>query len=207
EAERAELQTIFNMPLRNYIIWTYCDMSGDLKKWWQGPEFTEQGSKEEYRQIYELTVYLLTHFNNSGKHFYLGVWESDYHLLGFALNPKEPTQLRINGFIEWMNVRQKAIEDARRTVPHENVEVYGYAEVVRYFDALEGKSRVVNSVLPHIRVDLVSYSSYESTGDQTFNWGEDVRLATREAFDYIAKHSPPSEVPGCRVFVGEYGYP
>ncbi len=32
----------------------------------------------EYRQIYDLTAYLLTRYRDTGKAFYLGNWEADW---------------------------------------------------------------------------------------------------------------------------------
>jgi hypothetical protein len=68
----------------------------------------------------------------------------------------------------------------------------------------------VNAVLPYIKVDYVSISSYDSQGLLSFGRAKDEaerREMIFSALDYVEDHLPPSEVKGKRVFVGEIGYP
>jgi len=54
-------------------------------------------------------------------------------------------------------------------------------------------------VLPHTRVDLVSYSAWDTQGDPAL---------LRSALDDIARHTPDREPFGDRnVYVGEFGLP
>ena len=66
--------------------------------------------------------------------------------------------------IAWVNNRQKAVDDAKRDTLHREVQVYYYVEVNRVVDAMQGKTRLTNDVLPKTDVDFVSYSSYDSLG-------------------------------------------
>jgi hypothetical protein len=61
-------------------------------------------------------------------------------------------------------------------------------------------------VLPHIKTDYVSWSSYDTTRRAGELGGEAGRKMVHDALDYIESKLPPSDIPGKRVFVGEYGY-
>jgi hypothetical protein len=71
-------------------------------------------------------------------------------------------------------------------------------------DAMGGKVRLTNSVLPHAPVDFVSYSAYDAiNGD---NGG--IEKSLTRSLDYIASKLPQKEgAAGKRVFIGEYGFP
>jgi hypothetical protein len=69
----------------------------------------------------------------------------------------------------------------------------------------EGKPAIVNQVLPHIKTDFVSYSSYDVTKSAMREGGEAGRKQFFEALDYIEKNLPPSDIKGKRVMIGEYG--
>ncbi len=71
----------------------------------------------------------------------------------------------------------------------------------------EGRPAIVNKVLPHIRTDFVSYSSYDVTNEAIRIGGEEGRRRVFEALDYIEAHLPESDIPGKRVMIGEYGLP
>ena len=68
---------VLDMPFRHLIMWAYPFATGD--SWWVNGYNTTQGAKD-YREMYDLTCYLLTNYNNSGKTFYLGHWEGDGYL-------------------------------------------------------------------------------------------------------------------------------
>ena len=74
-------------------------------------------------------------------------------------------------------------------------------EVNRVRDAMaDGKSRVVNAVLPKTKVDFVSYSSYD-----VMRLGQG---AVDSTLDYVASKLPAQEgIGGRRVFTGEFGIP
>lgn len=67
----------------------------------------------------------------------------------------------------------------------------------------EGKPNVVNRVLPHTKLDLVSYSAWDAVTAHFEN-----PQVFREALDFIAAHMPDSPDFGNRnVYVGEFGMP
>jgi hypothetical protein len=105
---------------------------------------------------------------------------------------------------DWLNARQKAIDDARRDVPRKGVEVYGYTEVNLVQKAMKGGKTLTNDVLPRTNVDFVSYSSYDSLTADPATVGDRLKAA----LTYIEGRLPAKRgIEGRRVFIGEYGFP
>ena len=164
--------------------------------------YSEAEAKADYDAFYAYTKKLLITYNGSGIEFYLGHWEGDwYYLDNYNTAQKEVSDTVTEGMIAWMNNRQKAVDDAKRDTPHENVYVWNYIEVNRPSDALDDSyDRVVNRVLPHTNVDYVSYSAYDTMDASA-------RQVAR-VIDLIYDHLPEKEgVPCPRVFIGEIGQP
>lgn len=182
---------VLDMPFAYYIIWAY----GFTPGWWS-EGFSEADQRLEYGETKSLAAYLLTTYSGSGKTFYLGHWEGDWHLRP-SLNPADDVKpAAIEGMVTWLNTRQRAIDDAKRETPHYDVDVYGYCEVNLVRIAMEGRQSVTNDVLPRTQVDYVSYSSYDSG------------LDLAPALDYIESRLPPKPgISGKRVWIGEYGFP
>ncbi|MGH7978784.1 MAG: DUF2341 domain-containing protein, partial [Limisphaerales bacterium] len=193
---------VFDMPFRHIIAWAYPLENSD--SWWKNGYNPTEGAKD-YKEMYDLTKYLLTNYNNSGKTFYLGHWEGDGYLKvnGWTTNPPAIT---IQGMIGWLNNRQKAVDDAKAATTYSNVWVYNYAECNRVRDAMLNNSnnneRVINCVVPYVtNLDYLSYSSYDAQNlssaslDATLNYMESM-LPTNKA----------TVVPGCRIWIGEYGW-
>src|SRR5580698_6590462 len=68
---------VFDMPFRHFILWAYPFANSD--KWW-GRGYNAAAGAKDYKEMYDLTRYFLTNYNNSGKTFYLGHWEGDGYL-------------------------------------------------------------------------------------------------------------------------------
>jgi len=192
EEGQHDLRTILDMPFKYYFFWYRSSAS-----WYK--QFPETREKAEYEAVYAFVEHLLTEYNGSGKQFFVGHWEGDWYLLP-GYNAKGDADLSATeNMVKWLNIRQKALDDAKRSVEHENVDVFHYTEVNRVRDALvQGKRRLVNAVLPHVNVDYVSYSVYDvqRLEQKHFN----------ETFNYIeSKLKPKPGIKGKRVFVGEYG--
>ena len=187
------VKAVLGMPFARYLLWAY-PISADANR------FAKDSLPDEYREMYDLTRYLLQTYRRTGKSFYVGNWEGDWHLL--HLKPDyQPTPAEVENLVAWTAIRQKAVADARRATGQDGVHVYYYLEVNRVVDAMQGKTRLTNSVLPKVNVDYVSYSAYDSLGG-------DAETDLKHALDYIESQLPPKpEIPGKRVFVGEYGYP
>lgn len=153
--ETVPYQKILSMPFKTYVMWF------NAKDWFGKGEEWE---KEEYDRTYELAKYFLTKYNNSGKHFMIGNWEGDWlaqrcRFYHYAVVPTSDLDCMKRCF----ELRQKAVIDARNSIPHENVLVSYYVEVNLVTGAKDlGLNRIVNYILPHITVDAVSYSCYDS---------------------------------------------
>jgi hypothetical protein len=195
-------KTVLDLPFTYYVMWTY-PMKEDLNFGKGG--LTEKVLKTEYAQIYELTRYLLQTYQGSGKVFLIGHWEGD-NMMTEAGHGDIPDQNTVDEITQWHRTRQAAVTAARASLPQvSGVEAYYYAEVNAITPVLEHNwPRMINSVLPNVPVDIVSYSAYNALNDTA---EEPDRCYMH--FDYIIshakftgqwKHSKP-------LFVGEYGLP
>ena len=189
---------VFEMPFAYYLIWTYAFTPG----WWQRG-FSTENQEKEYQEIRRFVSHLLKTYNGTGKTFFLGHWEGDWHLRPSLKvdSDKEVTPESIQGMTDWLNVRQKAVDDAKRQTPHHGVQVWHYSEVNHVTAAsMAGRPSVTNSILPKTNVDFVSYSTYDSLGDIPKN--------LPKALSYIEGKLPSKPgFSGKRVFIGEYGFP
>lgn len=195
---------VLDMPFKHIFAWAYpMALPGDTA-WRDGYSAHERSI--EYSELYALTRYLLTRYNNSGKRFFLGHWEGDWYLLPGYKTTANPSPEVVQNMIEWLNNRQKAVDDAARQTPHSNVFVFHYTEVNRVVDAMRNPAsnnkRLVNAVMPFVtNLDYVSWSSYDG-----------MNLPPQElrgTLDYIERHLPANKasvIHGKRVFIGEYGW-
>lgn len=189
-------RAVLDMPFTHVFIWAY--------------PFTTHGSAGtfkpaerdlEYREMFDLVAHLLRTYSGTGKKFYLGHWEGDWHLRPH-FDPKQPFPEGFGeNFIAWLKVRQQAIDDAKRDTPHENVEVWHYTEVNLVEPFLQGGQCLTNDILPQVEVDFVSYSCYDSLQ-------RGIRDDLHATLNHIeSKLKPKLGIPGKRVFIGEYGFP
>jgi hypothetical protein len=191
---------VFDMPFQFYCMWTY---AMGIPYWHFGNGLSEQHAREEYRQIYDLTRWLMLRYQNTGKTFLLGHWEGDWVLLEGYEARGIPREKMIQGMIEWYRLRQRAVDDARKSLPDvRRVWVGHYAEVNLVEKALEGKPTVASRVLPHVAVDAVSYSAYDATNIRL----EQPRRLHRH-LDYLWWNSRFTGAwpHGRPVFIGEFG--
>lgn len=195
---------VFDQDFRHYIVWAYGFTTGGDAYWLNG--MTAEQRVLEYAEIYALTRYLLLRYDGTGKRFYLGHWEGDWYLLPNYQTTLNPSAKAIQGMRDWLNVRQQAVDEAKRDTPHGDVDVFAYAEVNRVRDAMvngpASNRRLVNTVLPAVtNLDFVSWSSYD---------GQDLSVAELHAtLNYIESQLSTNKaglIPGRRVFIGEYGW-
>ena len=164
--------------------------------------YSEEEARADYDAYYGFTQKLLRTYDGTGKQFFLGHWEGDwYYLDGYNGSQETVCDTVTQGMIDWINTRQRAVDDAKRDTPHSGVSVWNYLELNRPMDAMEkGYDRVVNRVLPFTNVDYVSYSAYDSMNQSS--------RTVRQVVGYISENLPEkSGVPGPRVFIGEAAAP
>ncbi|MBU6303316.1 MAG: hypothetical protein KGS60_17345 [Verrucomicrobia bacterium] len=189
-------RAVLDMPFTHFFLWAYPFTTTGT-----AGTFNPTEREREYREIHDLAAHLLRTYSGSGKQFYLGHWEGDWHLRpGFDPAQPFPESFR-DRFIAWLGVRQQAIDDAKRDTPHENVGVWHYTEVNLVQGFLGGGSCLTNDILPEVDVDFVSYSCYDSLQGE-------IRKDLPAALTHIeSKLKPKPAIPGKRVFLGEYGFP
>jgi len=203
-AELSDFNRLFHMPFKYYILWTY-PFSTNAKVFPFHGKMDPVLRANEYKEMYAFTRYLLTTYSGTGKTFYLGNWEGDWHLLSGSVKrehkwEQDPNPDAPEGMIDWLTTRQKAIDDAKRDTPHKDVQVWFYVEVNLVQKSIrEDKATVSSAVLPFVNPDFVSYSSYDSTD------AKDMQTALPAALDYMqSKLKPKPGLPEKRVFIGEY---
>jgi hypothetical protein len=188
---------VLAMPFAYYVIWTYAF----TPRWWL-KGFSAEEQDQEYREIYAFVAHLLKTYNGTGKTFFLGHWEGDWHLRPDLNSQTDAgvTPESLQGMIDWLNTRQRAIDDAKRRTPHHGVQVYHYTEVNHVSAvSMAGRPSVTNRVLPRTNVDFVSYSTYDSL--------DDIPNKIPRALDYIESKLPTKAgIASKRVFIGEYGF-
>ncbi|MFH1719241.1 MAG: hypothetical protein ABIF19_17960 [Planctomycetota bacterium] len=200
-AKSPYFRKLFDKPFTTYIM--MCFSTGrDAAYWRHG--ITDEQKLDEQRQFYELAKYLLITYKGTGKTFILQHWEGDWLIRGNYDRNADPTPEAVDGMVEWLNARQAGVTQAREEVGQDGVRVYHAAEVNRVVASMkEGKPNLVNKVLPRTKLDLVSYSAWDSTAEYSDN-----PQVLREALDYIATNMPDSPDFGNRnVYVGEFGMP
>lgn len=206
------VRAVLDMDFSSYVFWAYAfsqyrggDGQQALASFQDG--FTDAEAAAVYREVYDLAAWLLTTYSGSGKRFYIGHWEGDWHLR-WDYDTKRPLRPKtVEGMIRWLETRQRAIDDARRETPHRDVAVYGYTEVNLVQRGMRGDPCATTEVLPRIDVDYVSYSAWDTTNYPRS--AAAMRAKLLAALDFIEAHLRPLAglPPGKRVWIGEFGYP
>lgn len=212
------VKEVLDMDFKFYHIWMYGfsqytpEPSGEKDdrsqiKFIDG--YPKEYEKALYEEVYSFAEYLLKTFSGTGKVFYLGNWEGDWHLRSDYDRTKPVNSKTLEGMITWATTRQKAIDDAKKQVKHTNVEVYHYIEVNLVSKALKEPNAevVANSIVNVVNPDYVSYSSYDATNPHKTE--KSLNLNLKKSLDYLESQlSPKAGLPtGKRVWIGEYGNP
>ena len=212
------VKEVLDMDFKYYHIWTYGfsqytpeppgekDDTAQIK-FIDG--FSKEYDKALYKEIYDFTAHLLKTYSGSGKVFYLGNWEGDWHLRPDYDRTQPANEKTIEGMTQWAKTRQQAVDDARRETKHNNVSVYHYIEANLVRKALtEPDAKVVaNTIIKSVNPDYVSYSSYDATNPHKTE--KELTKHLHKALDYLESQlSPKVGLPeGKRVWIGEYGNP
>ena len=158
----------------------------------------------EEAQFYETAAYLLQTYAQRDVKFVLQHWEGDWMLRGkagasWATAPAKDFQPRCDAFIRFLSARQRGVERARKDAGAARCKVYHAAEVNRVWDGTKGIPTLTTHVLPHVTLDLVSWSSYDGMHSAVEAW---------QGIELIRQHMRPSPVFGDNaVYIGEIGKP
>lgn len=197
--DEASHHAVLDLPFAHYVLWVHSFTGCHDAGWRKG--LGAEAKANEYKEMYDLVCYLLKTYTGTGKTFYLGHWEGDGWLRGTVAkeNDVKVTPQAVQGMADWLNIRQQAVDAAKRDTPHKQVQVWHYTEVNHVWLAMQGRKALVNEVLPKTSVDLVSYSSYDTASDPA---------KLKAALSFIESKLPPKPgLTGRRVFIGEYGFP
>lgn len=190
---------VFAMDFKYFFFWVH---TATGIKWKKGINHREE--KILYQEMFDFTTYLLKKYNNTGKTFMIGNWEGDWLLHGEGNRNKTPPKEAVDNMTKWLQIRQRAIADAKAKSKTKNVQVYYYIEVNLVLKGLEGGTCITKDILPNVDVDFVSYSSYESSKRKDYQTNKEVLT---KVLNFIEGQLKPKEgLPfKRRVFIGEYG--
>ncbi|MEX0324559.1 MAG: hypothetical protein AB3N33_00585 [Puniceicoccaceae bacterium] len=206
--DQPEVKTILDMPMTDYVFW----VSTFAVPSWQN-QLDTNGLKPAkataiYNEVKAMVAYLLTTYSGTGKRFYIGNWEGDWMLSGnFRDDPNTIPANRIQGMIDWANIRQKAVDDAKTETPHSDVDVWFYLEMNKADWMRQNLPCVANSIIPAMpKLDMISISSYSVHKD-----GGEPASNTRIHSDLdrvqaLIDAKPDASIPGSRLMIGEYGW-
>lgn len=221
--------TLADARFRWYHIWGY---SFSLPNKLSEP-FTDEQLDAEYNEIYNWAAHMLQTYRDTDKVFFLGNWEGDWELMGASRCRSgstydltcAPSQEVIDKYIKWTTTRQRAIDAAKQDFGTQGVNIFFYIEFNFADENFEDhpnapgvlRPTMLNSVVPLVNPDFLSYSSYKSTNnymnyqDQSFDLSR-VDENFWSILDYaesklMPKSTDQNMVSGDmtrRVFIGEF---
>ncbi len=151
-------RAFFAKPFETFILTAF--RPGRSASYWR-ERFTEEDAQAEESCFADLTRYLLTTYSQSGKTFIIQNWEGDWALRGTFDPATTPTPAAKEAMIRWLQARQRGVERGRAQFTRDQTKVFHACEVNLVRHAIEQKGpTVTNDVLPHIEVDLASYSAW-----------------------------------------------
>jgi carboxypeptidase family protein len=202
-AQTAPFQALFNMPFKLFVLTANSFSTQDNMDNFQTnpdwPDFEEQ-------EFYDVTRYLYSTYAGSGKTFILKNWEGDYRALGFGHNTEDIPLNKIDAMNIWMSARQRGISRGRTDSGEPaGVGVFHAVELARVLDYTDsGLRRLINSTLPVVKADMVSYSSYDSSSSKPD--AGTTRASMNKALNAIKSLAPdPLGFGNKRILISEYG--
>lgn len=206
--DQPEVKAVLDMPMTDYVFW----VSTFAVPSWQN-QLDANGLKPAkataiYNEVKAMVAYLLTTYSGTGKRFYIGNWEGDWMLSGtYRDDPNTIPANRIQGMIDWANIRQKAVDDAKAETPHSDVDVWFYLEMNKADWMRQDLPCVANSIIPAMpKLDMISISSYSVHKDGGAP-ASDTRIhSDLDRVQALLDAKPDASIPGSRLMIGEYGW-
>lgn len=198
-AAGAEFKPLWDMDFHTFFVAAYqlTIPYPEYAKWFRNG-VTEKTLQNEYNAIYDLACWFLTEYKGSGKTFVIQNWEGDWACMDESNPEYDPSDEVFDNLIQWINVRQQAVEQARQDVGTDGVQVYNMLEVNLVQKAMRGRPTVTNNVIPHTSCDFYSYSCYELASDHAY----------AAALDYLrSKVEESGKGKDAQLVIGEFGLP
>ena len=196
-------KAVFDLPFKVFVITTYAfGTQGAVQNFATDPSL----ANIEENEFYDLTRYLLTTYAGTGKTFILKHWEGDYIGLVNFDTSKDISPATVDAMNIWLSARQSGVSRARNDAGNPSgVAVFNAVEMSRVLDySRRGLTRVVNAVIPVVKPDMVSYSSYEATLGGTDPGS--AAASINEALNVIKSFAPdPLGLGDKRILISEYG--
>jgi hypothetical protein len=188
-----------SLPFSTVLLEVF-PLQGDKSSFFAG----ENDFEDEETEFHAVAAYLLENYADRDITFVLQNWEGDWMLRNseggsWANVPEEEITRRCNAFVRFLAARQRGVERARAEAGATRCKVYHAAEVNQVWDGQKGIATLTTHVLPHVTVDLVSWSCYDGLKDVVATW---------QGIELIKQSMRPSPVFGDNaVIVGEIGRP
>jgi hypothetical protein len=201
-AQTAPYDQIFRLPFKTIVLTAFTFANADSV---QGIARAQDRLGAEENEFYQLTKYLYSHFSGSGKTFVLKNWETDGFAAALGNTSGDIPQNVVDDLVAWLSARQRGVTRARNEAHDSSVLVLNGAEVSRVLDyAQNGLKRVINAVIPQVKADMLTYSSYDA-----MVYGSDaqsVQKSLTQALQTIEKLAPdPQGMGSRRILISEYG--
>lgn len=194
-ADTPHFRELFARTFDTFILVAF--RAGHPASYWRSGLSADDERAEE-ACFAELTRHLLTAHAGTRKVFVIQNWEGDWAVRGTFDPATRPTDTAIAGMIRWLAARQRGVERGRREAGIDGPKVLHACEVNLVAMAMEQPAATVTTrVLPHVTLDLVSYSAWDS---------KDNLAAFERALEIIAAHHRTPAATRPTVYVGEFGY-
>jgi hypothetical protein len=196
-ADTPHYRALFERDFDTFILTTFRPQRA--ASYWR-ENFSAEDEQAEEACFASLTRYLLRTYSHTRKTFILQNWEGDWALRGSFDPAARPIRAASAAMIRWLSARQRGVARARAEAAPSGARVFHACEVNLVRQAqVDGAPSVTTDVLPHVAVDLASYSAWDT---------KDSPAQFAEALAFITKHKRPTEPFGEHgVYVGEFGLP
>ncbi len=196
-ADAPYYRALFARDFDTFILTTF--RPGRSAGYWR-ESFSTEDERAEEECFASLSRHLLRTYAQTRKTFILQNWEGDWAIRGSLDPATKPTAGATAAMIRWLAARQRGVARARAEFATGGARVFHACEVNLVRQAMvHGAPSVTTDVLPHVAVDLASYSAWDT---------KDSPAQFAEALAFIARHKRPTEPFGEHgVYVGEFGMP
>ena len=175
-------RALFARKFDTFILMSF--RPGRSAGYWR-ESFSSDDEHAEEECFASLTRHLLRTYAETRKTFIIQNWEGDWALRGGFDPATKPTPTATAAMIRWLAARQRGVARARSEFGSGGARVFHACEVNLVRQAqVHGTPSVTTDVLPHVPVDLASYSAWDT---------KDSPVQFAEALAFVSKHKQPTE--------------